>query len=73
MIPSITYEHAETLQKKYDRLIHMVRRMRGAQREYVKYYAKEDKAVMMHLQREVDKLIDEEVKFKKSKQNQINF
>lgn len=61
----------EELQKKYDRLVDRVRRMRGLQREYFKYRVGEDLKKAKVLEREVDHLLDEEVKNKKSNQQEI--
>ena len=62
---------AQTLQKRYDRLIESVRRMRAAQREYFKYRARSDLEVAKRWERETDRLITEEIKQKKSKQGEI--
>lgn len=59
---------SEELQKKYDRLVDKVRRMRGVQKEYVKYRTRQDWDLSKRLEREVDALISEEVKQQKSKQ-----
>lgn len=61
----------ETLQKKHDRLVEAVHRMRGHQKEYFKYRARSDLDIARRWEREVDKLIQEEVKVKKSKQQQF--
>lgn len=61
----------EDLQKKYDRLFEKVRRMRGMQREWFKYRVGDDLKRAKVLEREVDQLIDEEVKLKKSNQPEI--
>lgn len=61
----------EDLQKKHERLVDRVRQMRARQREYLKYYASEDKRVMKRLEYEVDNLIAEEVKAKKSGQREL--
>lgn len=58
----------EELQKKYDQLVEKVRRMRGHQKEFFKYRAKVDLDAARRFERDVDKLIEEEVKQKKSKQ-----
>ena len=61
----------EELQAKYDLLLDKVRRMRGFQKEYLKYHAIQDKERMQALQRQVDAIIDQEVKVMKSKQPEI--
>lgn len=61
----------EELQQKYDRLIDRVRRMRGRQKEYFKYRASSDLEAARRLEREVDKLLNEEVKAQQSKQNSL--
>ena len=59
----------EEIQKKYDQLVEKVRRMRGHQKEFFKYRAKVDLDAARRFEREVDKLIEEEVKQKKSQQS----
>ena len=61
------------LQKKHERLIKLVARMRHYQKAYVKYYARQDLDVMKRLQREVDKLIEEEIKDLRTPQKAIEF
>ena len=61
----------EELQKKHDRLVDKVRRMRGMQKEWFKYRVGDDLKRAKVLEREVDQLIDEEVKLKKSNQPEI--
>ncbi len=61
----------EDFQKKYEHLVDRVRVMRGCQREYFKYRAKVDLERSKRLEREVDGLIEEEVKRQKSKQQEI--
>ena len=63
--------NTEEIQKKYDRLLDKVRRMRGLQREYFKYRVGEDLKRAKAMEREVDQIIDEEVKAKKSNQPEI--
>lgn len=70
IIKPITMSH-EDLQKKYDQLLDKVRQMRGAQKEYFKYRAKVDLDRSKRLEREVDHLIDEAVKVKKSGQTEM--
>lgn len=57
----------EALQKKYDRLYHLTKKMRGWQRQWYTYHIESDKQIMMRVQREVDSIIkveDEEIKKK---------
>ena len=61
----------EELQKKHDRLVDKVRRMRGMQKEWFKYRVGDDLKRAKVLEREVDQLIDEEVKLMKSNQPEI--
>lgn len=61
----------EELQVRYDQLVDKVRRMRGAQREYFKYRAKTDLDLSKRLEREVDKMIQDEVDKQKSKQKEM--
>lgn len=61
----------EDLQRKYDQLLDKVRQMRGAQREYFKYRAKVDLERSKKLEREVDQIVDEAVKLKKSGQKEL--
>lgn len=61
----------DELQKKHDRLVDKVRQMRGVQREYFKYRAGSDLQRAKVLEREVDQIIDDEVKIRKSKQQEI--
>lgn len=61
----------EELEKRHDRLIDKVRKMRGYQKEWFKYRVGEDLKRAKVLEREVDQLIDEELKFKKSNQTEI--
>lgn len=57
-----TYKaEAEELRNQLNRFTEKVRRMRAWQKEYLKYFAKQDKAVMLKLQREVDNMMEEMV------------
>lgn len=58
----------EEIKAKYDRLVDYVRRMRGWQKEYFRYRSSEAKSKAMALERQVDQIIDQEVKIQKSKQ-----
>lgn len=53
------------LQTKYQRLVDKVRMMRGTQKEYMKYRAGIDRERARRLEREVDKMIEEELKEQK--------
>lgn len=59
------------LQRKYDRLVDKVRRMRGYQKEYFKYRARADLDRAKILERDVDKIIAEEVAAIKSNQKTL--
>lgn len=61
----------EELQAKYNRLIDKVRRMRGHQKEWFRYHAKVDLDASKRFAREVDQLIDQEVKQQKSGQTEM--
>lgn len=61
----------EELQIKYDHLADKVRRMRGVQKEYFKYRAKQDLELSKRLEREVDALISQEVQQQKTKQKEL--
>ncbi|MGN6491195.1 MAG: hypothetical protein ACTHLE_04305 [Agriterribacter sp.] len=61
----------EELQKKYERLVEKVRMMRGHQKEYFKYRGSDSLERARRLEREVDQLIDEEVRRQKSKQRDL--
>ena len=61
----------EELQAKYDRLVNQVRRMRGHQKEYFKYRASSDLRLAKNFEREVDKIIDEEIKIQKANQGDL--
>jgi 23S rRNA A2030 N6-methylase RlmJ len=61
----------EDLQKKYDRLVDKVRRMRGWQKEYQKYHASSDRELAKRFEREVDQLVKDEVDRKNSKQLEL--
>jgi hypothetical protein len=60
-------------QRKYLHMVDVVRRMRGWQRErdHVRYLPRDDHARMKHLEREVDKIIKEEMKRQKSNQKEL--
>lgn len=64
----MTYEE---LQAKHDRLVNYVRRMRGHQKEWFRYHTRDDLDRARKLEREVDKLIDAEVKEMKSGQRSL--
>lgn len=59
------------LNKRHERLVELVRRMRAYQREFFKYRASSDLALTRKFEKEVDKIILEEVKEQKSKQQEI--
>jgi hypothetical protein len=61
----------EELQKRYQRLVQLVGKMRGHQREYFKYRASYDLERARRLEREVDKIIREEEQRKNSHQPEI--
>lgn len=61
----------EELQNRYDLLLDKVRRLRGMQKEFFKYRAKSDLKRCRVLERDVDKLIEGEVKIIKSKQKDL--
>lgn len=61
----------QEIQAKYDRLVDKVRQMRGAQKEYFKYRAKQDLDRSKRLEREVDQMIQEEVQRQKSGQQEM--
>lgn len=61
----------EELQRKYDHLLNLVRKMRGWQKEYYKYHASIDLKKAKYLEREVDILIDVGVKAIKSNQKEL--
>jgi hypothetical protein len=61
----------QELQIKYDHLIEKVRRMRGHQREYFKYRARSDLDIARRLEREIDRIIAEEIAQQKSMQRKI--
>ncbi|MGC4244538.1 MAG: hypothetical protein QM686_20385 [Herbaspirillum sp.] len=58
-------------QKKYDRLLEAVRKMRGHQKEYFKYRAKSDLEKSRYHERQVDQLIKEELEERKSLQSKL--
>lgn len=59
------------IQTKYNRLIDLLRKMRGAQKEYFKYRARTDLDAAKKYEREVDHIIIEEVKNLKSNQTEM--
>jgi hypothetical protein len=61
----------EELQRKYDHLLNTIRKMRGHQKEYFRYRARSDLDLSKRAEREVDKIIAEEVKNKKSQQKEL--
>ena len=61
----------EEIHIKYARLVDLIRKMRGWQREYRKYHARGDLPKMRHYERQVDALIDAEVKAAAAKQKQL--
>lgn len=61
----------DELQTKYDRLIDLVRRMRGRQKDYFKYRARPDLDASKNLERQVDNLLKSEVEKKESKQQEL--
>lgn len=61
----------EDLQKKYNNLVDKVRRMRAYQKEYFKYRARSDLEMSKRFEREVDKLIADEVNQQKSNQKEL--
>lgn len=61
----------EDLLAKHERLVDAVRRYRGNQKQWLKYHANQDLDRVKRGAREVDKLIDQEVKQKESKQKEI--
>lgn len=60
-----------TIEQKYLHLLDLVRRMRGVQKDYFRYRASEDLKRARRLEREVDQLIEMEVKKLKSLQKQL--
>jgi hypothetical protein len=61
----------EDLQLKHELLVKYVTRMRAYQEKYFMYRAIQDKNNMLRYQREVDKLLKNEVKVKESKQIEL--
>lgn len=61
----------DALVAKHDRFVDYTRKMRGRQKEFFKYRAKVDLENSKRYEREVDKLIDEEVQAKQSKQESM--
>jgi len=64
-------EPNDLIQKKYDRLFDLVRRMRGHQIEFFKYRASADLKIARDFERKVDKLIRSELEERKTKQRQL--
>ncbi len=61
----------EELQLRHNKLVDLLRKMRGAQREYFKYRATTDLQAAKRYEHEVDKMINEEVKAQKSNQREL--
>lgn len=61
----------EGLQRKYDRLVELVRKTRGHQKEYFKYRASSDLKKAKQWENALDAFIDEEVKTRESKQKEL--
>ena len=61
----------ELLQKKYDRLLHLTRKVRGHQKEYYKYRASDDREKARYWERHLDQFIKDEVKVMGSNQKEI--
>jgi hypothetical protein len=61
----------ETIQLKYDRLLKTVRKMRHYQAAYKVYRISSDRINARNYEREVDRLITQELKGQKSKQQEI--
>jgi hypothetical protein len=61
----------EELQKKYVRLLEKVRMMRGRQKEYFKWRAQSDLQAARRYEKEVDAIIEAEVKIQKSNQQTL--
>jgi hypothetical protein len=58
----------QELQLKYDRLVTNVYKLRNRQKEYFKYRASSDLEACKRLSKVVDDLVEEEIKYRKSKQ-----
>lgn len=61
----------EDLQLKHELLVKYVTRMRSYQEKYFMYRAIQDKNNMLRYQREVDKMLKNEVKVKESNQIEL--
>jgi hypothetical protein len=61
----------DELEKKYQYLVNRVRVMRFHQKEFRKYRATSDKESAARLERQVDNLLLEEEKKRKSKQREL--
>ena len=61
----------EYLQRKYNRFLKLVRRMRKYQVDYIRYRATSDRINAQRLQGEVDRFILEEEKKQNSKQGEL--
>lgn len=57
--------------QKHQRLVELVRKMRGYQINYFKYRASIDLKLSKQYEREVDKLLAQEMQVQKSKQQEI--
>lgn len=66
-----TNEKLDALQKKYDRLLDLVRKTRGRQKEYFKYRASSDLKQARQYEATLDAFIDEELKSRQSIQNKL--
>lgn len=67
----MTEEQIKHLVARHDKIVDVARRMRAYQKEYFKYRTKQDLELSKRFERELDKLISEEVKVKKSKQGEV--
>ncbi|WP_343302882.1 hypothetical protein AAHN97_15150 [Chitinophaga niabensis] len=61
----------ETLQKKFDRLLELSRRVRGYRKEYEKYHASVDWEKTRYWERKLDAFIKTELKVRDSKQKEL--
>lgn len=61
----------ETLQKKYDRLLDLTRKVRGHQKEYFKYRASSDLEKSKHWERQLDQFLKQEVTAKATNQQEL--
>lgn len=66
-----TNNKLEALQKKYDRLVDLVRKTRGRQKEYFKYRASSDLKQARQWEATLDAFIDEDLKSRESKQKEL--